>query len=140
MEGVTNVLVIKSAPGLDVSINGDFFRVWAEFTRPLHHLTSKEMEVLAGFLRKRYELSKVISDRDTLDRVLMSEDSKKDVRKMCNVTTKHLQVIMSTFRKNGVLKDNKLHMKLIPNVKEDGVGLMIYFSFKDEKHVKLSGN
>lgn len=137
MEGVTNTLEISSVPGLDVSPEGDFFRIWAEFTRPLHHLTSKEMDVLAAFLKKRYELSKVISDRDTLDKVLMSEETKREIRISCGVTTKHLQVIMSRFRKTGTVRDGRIHMKLIPNVKEAGVGLMIYFNFRHEERVRL---
>ena len=137
MENVTNLIKIKSNPKLKMSPDGDFFRAWVEFLKPVHNLTSREMDVLAVFLKKRYELSKVIIDADTLDSVLMSENTKGEIRRMCGVSAKHFQVIMSKFRKNGVVVNNKIFLNLIPSINKEGVGLMIYFSFKDEQLIKL---
>jgi hypothetical protein len=137
MESVTNLIRIKSNPKLKMSPEGDFFRAWVEFLKPVHNLTSREMDVLAAFLKKRYELSNVIIDADTLDTVLMSEGTKREIREECGVSAKHFQVIMSTFRKNGVVVNNKIYLNLIPSVSKEGAGLMIYFSFKDEQLVKL---
>ena len=139
VEGVTNALVIDSGSGLDVSPEGDFFKLWVQFLKPLHHLTSKEMELLAAFLKKRYELEKVISDSSLLETVLMNEDTKREGRKSCGVTPKHFQVIMSRFRKNGVLKNGRIHLKLIPHVHEEGVGLMVYFKFNAGDNRKSAG-
>ena len=61
------------------------------------------MDVLAAFLKMRYFLSKEIIDSDRLDRVLMSEETKREIREKCGITPKHFQVIMSKFRKNGVI-------------------------------------
>ena len=137
MENVTNLIKIKSNPKLKMSPDGDFFRAWVEFLKPIHNLTSREMDVLAVFLKKRYELSKVIIDSDTLDSVLMSERTKGEIRRECGVSAKHFQVIMSKFRKNGVVVNNKIFLNLIPSINKEGVGLMIYFSFKDEQLIKL---
>jgi predicted transcriptional regulator len=120
-----------------MSPEGDFFRYWVEFLRPIHELTKREMDVLAEFLKARYELSKVIIDSDTLDRVLMSEETKRNIRTSCGISAKHFQVIMSKFRKNGVVKNNKIHLNLIPTITDEGVGLLVHFSFKDEQHIKL---
>jgi hypothetical protein len=137
MENITNLIRIKPSPKLNMSPEGDFFRYWVEFLKPLHELTNREMDVLAEFLKVRYKLSKEIINSDRLDRVLMSEETKREIRNTCGITTKHFQVIMSKFRKNGVIRDNKIHLNLIPTITEDGVGLMIYFSFKDEQHIKF---
>lgn len=137
MESVTNYIKIQSNPKLKMAPEGGFFRYWVEFLRPLHELTKREMDVLAEFLKVRYELGKVIIDGDTLDRVLMSEETKRNIRKTCGISAKHFQVIMSKFRKNGVIKDNKIYLKLIPTITADGVALMVHFSFKDEQHIKL---
>ena len=67
----------------------------------------------------------------------MSEETKRDIRKTCGISVKHFQVIMSKFRKNGVIRDGRIHLNLIPTITAEGVGLMVYFSFKDEQHVKL---
>lgn len=120
-----------------MSPDGDFFRYWVEFLRPLHELTKREMDVLAEFLKVRYNLSKEIINADRLDRVLMSEETKRDIRKTCGISAKHFQVIMSKFRKNGVIRDGKIHLNLIPTITEEGVGLMVHFIFKDEQHIKL---
>jgi hypothetical protein len=137
MENITNLIRVKSNPKLKISPEGDFFRVWVEFLKPVHKLTNREMDVLAVFLKRRYELGKVITDADVLDRVLMSEETKLGIRKECDVSPKHFQVIMARFRKNGVVKDNKICLPLIPTITGEGVGLMVYFSFDDEQRIKL---
>ena len=137
MENITNLIRIKSTPKLRMSPEGDFFRYWVEFLRPLHDLTKREMDILAEFLKTRYELGKVIIDGDTLDRVLMSEETKRNIRKACGISPKHFQVIMSKFRKNDVIRDNRIRLNLIPAITEEGVGLLVHFSFKDEQHIKL---
>ena len=137
MESVTNMIRISSNSQLDMSPEGDFFRVWVEFLKPVHNLTNKEMDVLAAFLKKRYDLGKVITDTDVLDNVLMGEGTKRQIRESCSITPKHFQVIMCKFRKNGVIKNNRIFLNLIPTVTEEGVGLMVYFDFKNEQHLKL---
>ena len=128
MEGVTNVIKVESNPKLDMSLEGDFFRVWVEFLKPVHNLTNREMDVLAAFLKKRYELGKVVSDESTLNKMLMYEETKKGIRTKLGITSKHFQVIMSKLRKNGVIKDNRIHFKMIPTITDKGVGLMVFFN------------
>jgi hypothetical protein len=140
MESVTNMIKISSNSHLEMSPDGDFFRVWVEFLKPIHNLTNKEMDVLAAFLKKRYELGKVITDNDVLDNVLMSESTKRQIREQCGTTPKHFQVIMCKFRKKGVIIKNRIYLNLIPTITPDGVGLMVYFNFKDEQHHKLGSS
>ena len=137
MEKVTNYIKLTSNSKLKMSPDGDFFRYWVEFLRPLHELTKREMDVLAEFLKVRYNMSKEIINTDRLDRVLMSEEVKRDIRKTCGISAKHFQVIMSKFRKNGVIRDGKIHLNLIPTITDEGVGLMVHFDFKNEQHIKL---
>ena len=136
MESITNLIKIESNAKLKMSPDGDFFKTWVEFLKPIHKLTKKEMLVLAAFLKKRYELSKDISERK-LDDILMSVETKREIREQCGISRKHIQVIMSKFRKNGVLVNERLYPNLIPYITEEGVGLMVYFSFKNEQLVKL---
>lgn len=137
MEKVTNLIRIETNSKLKISPDGDFFRVWVDFLRPLHDLTKREMDVLALFLKERYELSLVITDNDVLDSVLMSERTKRKIRNLCGVSAKHFQVIMGKFRKNGVIKDGKINLSLIPTITTEGVGLMIHFNFNNEQRIKL---
>lgn len=112
-------------------IDTEFFRYWFEFLQPFHHLTDREMEVISSFVKHRYELSKVISDVEILDKVVMSEDTKKKVREECNITLPHFQVIMGKLRKSGVIVDNKINPRFIPRLSKDGNSfkLMLLFDF-----------
>ena len=125
-KGVDNVVRIPCK--LDYS----FFKMWFMFLQPFHHLTEREMEVATSFVKQRYELSKVVSDSDILDRLVMSEDTKRKVREECNITLPHFQVIMGKLRKNSIIVDGKLNPRYIPRVIEENGSfkLMLLFDFQ----------
>lgn len=117
---------------IPTSLNSKFFRYWFEFLQPFHKLTEREIDVITSFTKQRYELSKVIKDNDILDKVTMSEDTKRKVREECNITLPHFQVIMGKLRKNKVIIDGKINPRFIPNIDEE-VGsfqLLLYFDLK----------
>ena len=101
------------------SLNGSFFRYWFKFLEPFHKLTDREIDVITSFVKQRHELSKVIKDNEILDKVTMSEDTKKKVREECNITLPHFQVIMGKLRKNKVIVDGKINPRFIPNIDEE---------------------
>lgn len=125
-KGVDNVVRIPCK--LDYS----FFKMWFMFLQPFHHLTEREMEVATSLVKQRYELSKVVSDNDILDRLVMSEDTKRKVREECNITLPHFQVIMGKLRKNNIIVDGKLNPRYIPRVIEENGSfkLMLLFDFQ----------
>lgn len=99
---------------IPVSLNDKFFRTWVEFLTPLHHLTSREQDVLASLLKNRFELSKSISDEVLLDKVLMSDDIKAKVKAECGVSDAFFQVILGKLRKTEVIVDGRINPPLIP--------------------------
>jgi hypothetical protein len=103
------------------SLDGSFFRYWFLFLKPFHKLTDREIDVITAFVKHRYELSKVIKDDEILDKVVMSEDTKRKVREECNITLPHFQVIMGKLRSSKVIIDGKINPRFIPNIiEEDG--------------------
>lgn len=103
------------------SLDGSFFRYWFLFLKPFHKLTDREIDVITAFVKHRYELSKVIKDDEILDKVVMSEDTKRKVREECEITLPHFQVIMGKLRSSKVIIDGKINPRFIPNiVEEDG--------------------
>lgn len=114
------------------SLDKSFFRLWFKFLEPFHKLTDREIDVAASFVKQRYELSKVIKDNEILDKVTMSEDTKKKVREECNITLPHFQVIMGKLRKNKVIIDGKINPRFIPNIDEEtGIfQLLLLFELK----------
>lgn len=120
---VNNVIRIPA------SLEGSFFKYWFLFLEPFHHLTLREIDVIACFVKQRYELSKVIKDDTILDKVVMSEDTKAKVREECNITLPHFQVVMGKLRKNKVIVDGKINPKFIPRLEEDGDNFKLMLLF-----------
>lgn len=90
------------------------------------------MDVITSFVKHRHELSKVITDSDILDKVTMSEDTKRKVREECEITLPHFQIVMSKLRKSKVIIDNKINPRYIPNIKEENGSfkMMLLFDFQ----------
>ena len=112
----------------------EFFRDWCVFLKPFVSLTPREMDVMASFLKNRYELSKSISDPATLDILMMSESTKQKVMEECGITKQHFYVIMNILRNKKIIKDGVINPRLIPNIRKDDNGsfqLLILFKEKE---------
>lgn len=114
----------------------DFFKWWCVFLRPFINLTNREIDIIASFLKQRWELSKIINDATILDTMVMSEATKNKVIEECHITQQHFYVVMSNLRKNKVIIDNNINPRLIPNIRKDDDGcfqLLILFKDKSRK-------
>lgn len=122
---------VDSIVRIPCKVDGKFFRYWFEFLQPFHNLTEREMDVITSFVKQRYELSKVIKDNEILDKVTMSEDTKKKVREECDISLPHFQVIMGKLRKNKVIINGKINPRYIPSVDEENGSfkMMLLFDF-----------
>lgn len=122
---------VDSIVRIPCKVDGKFFRYWFEFLQPFHNLTEREMDVITSFVKQRYELSKVIKDNEILDKVTMSEDTKKKVREECDISLPHFQVIMGKLRKNKIIIDGKINPRYIPSVDEENGSfkMMLLFDF-----------
>lgn len=119
-----NVIALKS------SLSGSFFRIWLEFLRPFHKLTERETDVMAAFLKERFELSKVVSDQEVLNRLTMSEDTKRKVRDECSISQAHFQVIMTKLKKSKMIDNGKINPRFIPRVEKDAKGFQLLLAFE----------
>lgn len=99
---------------ISTSLQGRFFRTWIEYLTPLHNLTNREKDVIAAFIKKRFELSESISDPDILDREVMSDYTKSQIKEECNVSDAFFQVIIGKLRKTGIITNGKINPKFIP--------------------------
>jgi hypothetical protein len=123
MGNIDNVITIPT------STEGKFFKFWLEFLKPFHKLTERETDVMASFLKQRYELSKVIKDQEVLNKYTMNEETKKKVREECGITQAHFQVIMTKLKKSKMIENGKINPKFIPRVKEDAKSFLLLLSF-----------
>lgn len=120
---------------IPTSLQGKFFRIWFEFLAPLHGLTNREMDVIASFVKQRFELSKAIKDEELLDKVVMSDSTKAKVKEECGVSDAFFHVIMGKLRKNKIIVGDRINPKLIPKDLSDGDT-----SFQLLLHFDLDGN
>ena len=119
----------NNAIALKSSLDGKFFRMWLEFLRPFHKLTEREMDVLSVFLKERFDLSKVVSDQEILDKLTMGEDTKRKIREVCGLSNTHFQVIMTKLKKNKMIDNGKINPKFIPRVEHDSKGFQLLLAF-----------
>lgn len=128
-----NIKEVDSIIRIPTSIGGNFFKYWIEFLKPIHGLTDRQTEVAVCLLKKRYELSKYITDDILLDKVLLSEDVRKEIRDECNITLQHYQVVLSSLRKSNIIIDNRINKRFIPNIKtsSDRFTLMLNFELNN---------
>lgn len=123
MGKINNVITIPA------STEGSFFRYWFEFLRPFHKLTDREMDVIASFVKHRYALSKVVSDQEVLNKLTMSDDTKKKVREDCNISQAHFQVIMTKLKKSKVIENGRINPKFIPRLDKGSNNFQLLLSF-----------
>lgn len=124
MGRVNNVIRIPT------SLQGRFFRIWLEFLTPLHNLTDTEKDVVASFLKNRFELSKAVSDNELLDKIVLSENIREKVKTECNISSAFFRVILGKLKKTGMIVDGKLNPKFIPkniNENDGSFKLLLYF-------------
>ena len=123
---------------IPTSLKGKFFRIWIEFLTPLHSLTNREKDVVAAFIKTRFELSKSVTDDTLLDKIVMSDDIKAKIKDECNVSDAFFQVILGKLRKTNVIIDGKINPKFIPknlNPNDKSFQLLLYFDL-DERNNK----
>lgn len=112
------------------SVNG-FFKLWFTFLKPLHKLTDREIDVISSFAAQRHELSKVIQDAEILDKYTMNSDTKKKVREECGISLQNFQVIMSNLRKHGVIVDNRINPRYVPNLNGEAKSFKLMLLFDE---------
>lgn len=130
MRKINNVINVPS------STEDKFFRYWLEFLKPYHRLTDRESDVMASFLKQRFELSKVVSDQEILNKLTMSEDTKKKVREECGITQAHFQVIMTKLKKNNIIYNGRINPKFIPRVEKDTNTFQLLLLFDTQWNTK----
>jgi len=121
---------INNVIRVPASLHKNFFRLWIEFLTPLHGLTYRERDVLATFIKKRFELAKSITDEQLVDKILFSKDSVNEVKKDCNISKSYFKMVMIKLRKTKAIIDGKINPKFMPkNLAYDDKSFQLLFYF-----------
>lgn len=121
----------------------DFFLRWVEYLKPRHHLTTREQEVFAAFLRNRYELSKGITDKAILDEVCLNEANRDKIRQSLNMSGPQMNGVLSKLRERKIIAPSRkpngkidyyvISPSFIPDIDESGdFKLMFIFRYKSD--------
>lgn len=123
----------KSIDGVTVvpSTSDNFLRAWLEIMRPLHKMTSKEMDYAAVLLKKRYEIAQDVTDQGKIDKLLFDEDTKEDIRIESGVSQSHAKAILYSMKRKGVIVKKRVNPMYIPAWKR-GEPFRWMFLFKNE--------
>ena len=127
-----NKIVDKVISRIPCNKEDNFFNYWVEFLKPFNKLTGRELSVLAELLKKRHELTKIISDSNVLTSVLFSSEVRSSIRKKLNLSPAHFNGIMKKFKDTNIIdKTNNINPKLVPKITETSKGfqLVLYFDF-----------
>ena len=109
-----------------------FFEYWFKFLGPFHNLTDKEITVAAALVENRCKIAKSVINKDMLDQLSLSIESRKAVREKCNITPAHFNVILGKLKKSKIIIDNRINPKFIPNVNDDNnFQMLISFDYDD---------
>lgn len=100
---------------MPVDSEENFYYYWLVFLKPFHPLVNKEMIIAAEFLYQRQLLSEVISDSELIDTALLSKDTAEKIKKKHKISDSYYKVIISNFRKNGFIQEERINPKYIPN-------------------------
>lgn len=113
--------------GLSIQ-RGLFFRFWVELLKPMTKLSDKESDIFAALLQQRYELSKVITDENVLDSVLMNKDTKQKIMEKFNMSSTYFKVIVGILKKRNLIVDGKINRKYVPDLTSDFTSFRLIFA------------
>lgn len=92
-----------------------FIRAWLEVMRPIHRLTPKEMDVAAELIKRRYDLTKGISNPALIDKVLFNKETKDSIITKVGITDSHYKMVLHKLRQNGVIDGKKINPRYLPD-------------------------
>lgn len=107
----------------------DIFKHWLEFIRPVNHLSDKEIDIIAKFLYKKFELEQKINDEDILYTHLFSTAVRNEIMDELDMKADRFNNILSVLRKKEVIVNNRINKLFIPNIDHNAKQFMIIFKF-----------
>jgi hypothetical protein len=102
---------------------------WLLLTRPLHKLTFAEETILHCFLRKRFEFMASTTNEEIIEKLLFSTEVRRDVQDELGYKMGTFQNYLSSMRAKGVIFENRLNKKMIPNFAPGDKKLQLIFNF-----------
>lgn len=107
----------------------DLLGKWVALTQPLHHLTEAESAIFLEFLKKRHIFHTNVKDDRVADMLLFSTETRREIMDKLGYKMGTFQNYLSSIRAKGVIFDNKINPKLVPNVDSDAKEFKLIYNF-----------
>jgi hypothetical protein len=121
---------MKNANIANIRTNVDgLFEHWVALTQPLHKLTDAESSIFLEFLRKRHLFASNVKDDNVVNKLLFSTDTRKEIMVSLGYKMGTFQNYLTSMRNKGVIQDNKINKKLIPNYEDGTNNFKLIFNF-----------
>ena len=98
-----------------------------------HHLTDKEIDVAALFLKTYFKNQKSIINDDVLNDVTLSLENKRKIREELKLTPTYFQIIIKALKDKGFITNGKINPLYIPTFTKSGNIVLAFI-------VKIAGN
>jgi hypothetical protein len=105
------------------------FEYWVALTQPLHKLTDAEAAIFVAFIKKRHLFATNIKDDGVVDKLLFSTETRKEIMDDLGYKMGTFQNYLTSMRAKGVINENKINKKLIPNFEEGSNNFKLIFNF-----------
>ncbi len=107
----------------------NLFSKWLEITKPFHKLPAHHCATVALLLyyydKYKYELG----NEEIAWKMVFDYDTKVNIKKELGVKDGSFQNMLSTLRSKGIIKDNKVVPRYIPNIEKDAKFFKVTFNF-----------
>ena len=89
--------------------SSEFIRSCLEVMRPIHKLSSREMDIAAIILGRRYVIAEDTQNKENIDKILFNKDTKKSIAAEAGITMDHFKIVLHKMRKNDVIRGNSFN-------------------------------
>lgn len=111
----------------------NFLRGFIELMRPLHKMTSREMDYAAAMLKVREEIAKEVTDQNKIDKLLFDDEVREFIRKEAKVKPDYAKALIYGMRRKGFIVGKRINPMYIPSwEKGKPFRLMFVIKTKDE--------
>ena len=128
----------KGSSAVNIPCSGmfDFYKKYLLFIKPLNPISKlgdKHIDILATFLVKRHEICKSVKDESLIPKLLFATDVRESIREACKISIPNYYNVMAMFKKMGIIKENDLDKKLLPDLVENRFLLQMAFTVNENK-------
>lgn len=119
--------MIQPTNAIRVGKYKSIYEAWLTCLKPLHKLSSKEIEVAAWFLEQYIKKKGNITDEALLNQFIFSAESKRNIKKILNMSSNYFQVLFKVLKSKGfIINNERINPKYIPAFNNDGDIILCY--------------